>query len=110
MTPVRVLYYLTPAWLAALGVLAFFTEPDTHVKVIAGAEVLAAILWLIRPTRYIGMGLMLLVITAAAVLHGLLGVFPGPLLYYGAVIVVLAWERRRLDRSATPLRKAASSA
>ena len=30
ITPFRALYYLTPAWLGALGVLALFTEPDAH--------------------------------------------------------------------------------
>jgi hypothetical protein len=99
VTPYRLLFWFTPLWLGLLGALTAWSASGWgHERVLGLTEVAAALLSLWRPTRMAGMGLMGLVLIAAAALHLLRGQFPGQIVFYGAVLAFLILEDRRLAR------------
>jgi hypothetical protein len=62
---------------------------QTHIMVLAGAEALAAILFLIPKTRDIGGTVLLIIFAVAVVLHGFRGQLPLFVYAAGVILVIV---------------------
>lgn len=95
----EVLLVFTAGWLGGAGVLtALAPGMDFPVRLLAWAEALAAALWFVPRLRMAGFGAMLAVLAAALVRDLMVGDRLGPLIFYAAVVVYLAYEEHRAKR------------
>jgi hypothetical protein len=95
ITPREALFIFTAGWLGGTGLLtALDRGAGLDVKLIALGEAVAAVLWFIPRLRLSGLGAMLAILALAIVHHLLAGIYPGALIFYLAVVVYLAVDRR----------------
>jgi hypothetical protein len=96
ITPREALLIFTAGWLGGTGLLtALDGATALEVRLIAGAEAVAAVLWFIPRLRMSGLGAMMAILVLAILHHLLAGIYPGALVFYLAVVVYLAVDRRK---------------
>ena len=93
-TAIMLYRWVYAASIFALSLETFLGNPSVHIKALAGAEMAAAILFVIRPTRMAGLLGLLGVYAVAAAYHLMAGKIPYPLaIYAGAAALVWFLER-----------------
>jgi hypothetical protein len=93
ITPREVLTLFTAGWLGGQGALTMISRVSTGgERVLGGAELAAAALWLIPKLRLAGFGAMIAVLAVAAGHQLFSHQLPGALIFYAAVTAYLAVE------------------
>ncbi len=69
-------------------------QADLHLTLLSSSETVAALLFLWPRTMRLGGGVLIAILTVAAVAHALRGEFPGALLVYLAAVVFVTLQGR----------------
>jgi hypothetical protein len=95
LTPREALLVFTAGWLGGAGLLtAFSPVADLGTRLLAAAQMIAAVLWFAPRMRMSGFGASLAVLAIVALRQLVTGRPPGAAVFYAAVVVFLAVTER----------------